>query len=230
MSEPLWRSEQRRLRQEKRRAHDRSWYQAVGGAMAGGIIGMAILSESRQMFAYALLIAIAATLVGAFAGFVFGIPKTVVFKDGARTENNTYTNNTNLEEISDWLTKILVGAGLVELSNIFLKLKAFGSGFMSDDLPLGPSGWIVAPALVITYSICGFLLAYLWARIYMTEELETPLPPAPGTPASPTPGTSTSPTPGAPTSPTPGTPTSPTPGTPTSSPTPETPASPTPET
>jgi hypothetical protein len=182
MQESEW-YEQKKIKREQRRAHDRSWYQAVGGAMGSGILAMAILSQNRQMFAYALFIAIAATLVGAFAGFIFGIPKTVAVPKAValntegNAKNNVLTNNTNLEEISDWLTKILVGAGLVELNTIFLKLQTFGSWFMSKDRPLGQAGWIVAPAIVIAYSVCGFLLAYLWARIYMKEELEpTPIP------------------------------------------------------
>jgi hypothetical protein len=156
----------------KRQAHDRSWYQAIGGAMLCGIIAMVIFATSLKMFACAFLIGIAATLVGAFAGFVFGIPKSITSQNGTNDERELFKTNTNLEEISDWLTKILVGAGLVELGKIASALRSFGDSFAGKDTPLGPSGWIIAPALVITYSVCGFLLAYLWARIYMLDELE----------------------------------------------------------
>jgi hypothetical protein len=168
----------------KKEQHDKSWYLVIAVAMAVGVLAMIILSSTLQMFACALLIGTAATLVGAFAGFVFGIPKTVSSSAGNDATQNAalkFRTNTNLEDISDWLTKILVGAGLVELNKVLDIFKSFGTSFnpplgKGDNLaklaPLGNFGWVVAPALVITYSICGFLLAYLWARIYMTSELE----------------------------------------------------------
>jgi hypothetical protein len=168
----------------KREQHDRSWYLVIAIAMAVGLLGMVILSSTLQKFACALLIGTAATLVGAFVGFVFGIPKTVsssAVNDATQNAALKFKGNTNLEDISDWLTKILVGAGLVELNKVFDIFKSFGTSFnpplgkgadQAKLAPLGNFGWVVAPALVITYSICGFLLAYLWARIYMTSELE----------------------------------------------------------
>src|SRR3954466_15129519 len=167
---------------EMKQKHDKSWYLVIGIAMVVGLIAMAVLSKSStsswQMFACCLLLGTAATLVGALAGFTFGIPKTVTSSAGSDKPKSVYTGNTNLEEISDWLTKILVGAGLVELSKVSDALNSFGSSFRGTNpppgpsLPLGPFGWIVAPALVITYGVCGFLLAYLWARIYLTQDLE----------------------------------------------------------
>lgn len=159
----------RRLaREDKAR---KAWYWAVGTAMLLGILGIVFLAFSRfEIYACALLIALAACLVGAFAGFLFGIPKTVT-SDATAAGGNEYTGNTNLEQISDWLTKILVGAGLVEFSNIYKALNTFGSGFKNSKA-LGAFGWVAAPALVIVYSICGFLLAYLWARIYLISDLE----------------------------------------------------------
>jgi hypothetical protein len=49
-----------------------------------------------------LLIGFASLTFGLFIGFLFGIPK-----HNAKTGSGNYTSNTNLEEISDWLTKIL---------------------------------------------------------------------------------------------------------------------------
>jgi hypothetical protein len=56
----------------------------------------------------------AAGFTGGLLGFIFGVPKTLAV--GSRTAGggpaNTSRTNTNLEQISDWLTQILVGAGL----------------------------------------------------------------------------------------------------------------------
>ncbi|HVT58567.1 MAG TPA: hypothetical protein VHR45_09215 [Thermoanaerobaculia bacterium] len=149
----------------------------VAAKSAGTAKSAAIPVGFFSVFSCSVLIALAATLGGAFLGFIFGIPKTVAggsagttTTTGTTATTTTYQGNTNLEQISDWLTKILVGAGLVELKQIFTSFQTFGSSFNGG--ALGPRGWIAAPALVIAYSTCGFLLAYLWARIYMTAELE----------------------------------------------------------
>jgi hypothetical protein len=37
---------------------------------------------------------------------------------GNEAQHPTNVTNTNLEQVSDWLTKILIGAGLAELTSI----------------------------------------------------------------------------------------------------------------
>lgn len=59
------------------------------------------------------IIALTSAIVGAFIGFIFGIPRTPAAKD---SEN--IGANTNLEEISDWITKIIVGVSLVQLNQL----------------------------------------------------------------------------------------------------------------
>jgi len=158
-------------------ADDTTWFHAVFGAMCIGLIGIFVSSwaeKSWEIFACSLFIGLASTLVGALLGFVFGVPKTVVATGSTPAGIGTttlYQGNTNLEQISDWLTKILVGAGLVELKNIPRALDVFGSKFIGNN-SLGPFGWVAAPTLAIAYCVCGFLLAYLWARIYMISDLE----------------------------------------------------------
>ena len=152
------------------RANYRPWFYTISVAAAAGFSGIVIYSwaeKSWSVFACAHLVGLAASQVGGLAGFIFGIPKTIATQ-GTTTEHQ---GNTNLEQISDWLTKILVGAGLVELKELPSALGAFGSTFRENNA-LGSLGWVVAPAIVITFSVCGFLLAYLWARIYMIAELE----------------------------------------------------------
>jgi hypothetical protein len=166
-----------RKRQDPRKdADDTAWFRAVIGAMIFGFISIFVYSWTQkswsQVLACALLIGLAAALVGALLGFVFGVPKTVakgakVLGDGA----SPYEGNTNLEEISDWLTKILVGAGLVQLKSLPGALDRFGAKFGSNG-SLGSFGWVTGPAVAISYCVCGFLLAYLWARIYMIGDLD----------------------------------------------------------
>jgi len=82
-----------------------------------------------------MLTAGAALLSGLWLGFIFAIPrvgepkggKTTAQAQGAHLPASTPQDglapfNANLVEISDWLTKIVVGVGLVELHAIPGKL------------------------------------------------------------------------------------------------------------
>src|SRR5689334_19231400 len=99
-------------------------------------------SPDFRTFAICVLIAAAALAAGLFLGFLFGIPKAAqepLPQSGtqtpagqvANTPNATATAqakaslkaNTNLVEISDWLTKMIVGVGLYQLSKLPGKLK-----------------------------------------------------------------------------------------------------------
>jgi hypothetical protein len=122
------------------------------------------------------LLAVAALFVGGFVGFLFGIPRTLqqseqVPADGrAASQPTRYQGNTNLEQISDWLTKILVGVGLTQLGKISASLTgmastlapAFGKREQAEPFVL---------ALLIFFGTVGFLFSYLWTRIFLAGAL-----------------------------------------------------------
>jgi hypothetical protein len=116
-----------------------------------------------------LFLAGASTLAGSIVGFLVGVPVRER-SPGADTSGRVapasgYRPNTNLEQISDWLTKIIVGIGLVQFPKIvhaFVLLAHFaGPAFGA-----APAGEIIAISIVIHYTLVGFfngfLLAYLW--------------------------------------------------------------------
>ncbi|HYC58327.1 MAG TPA: hypothetical protein VEK79_02060 [Thermoanaerobaculia bacterium] len=154
------------------------WVNAILIAMSAGLIGIGVYAWSQKSWSVlscALLIALAAALAGAIVGFIFGIPKsaataTSTTASGTVTATSEYQGNSNLEQISDWLTKILVGASLVQLGEIRAEFDKFGSRLDASG-SMGTAGWIAGPAIVIAYFVAGFLLAYLWARIYMARAL-----------------------------------------------------------
>jgi hypothetical protein len=85
--------------------------------------------------------------------------------------------NSNLVEISDWLTKIIVGVGLVELKTIPAKLGKLslylGHGLEGDDASkLLISGQSAGLAIMVFYSTVGFLMGYVWTRLYFSRDLE----------------------------------------------------------
>jgi len=120
----------------------------------------------------ALLVALAALLAGALLGFLFAIPRTVVGgeKDDTSQATTRYQANTNLEQISDWLTKILVGVGLTQISAVAPALSKY-----ADYVGAGLGGYAGSEpfsiGLLVFFAIEGFLISFIWTRIYFAGEL-----------------------------------------------------------
>src|SRR5260370_34176341 len=171
------------------------WSTYLGGAIAAGAIILFLYTlrtpTPLQSLATSLLTAGASLAAGILIGFLFGIPRTLQ-RTGQRTDTasgtggtESYGVNTNLEQISDWLTKIIVGVGLVQLTVIPGKLRALAdylaTAFGAQAVPSataqavpGAMTQAVPSAMVIGimcyFGIFGFLLGYLWTRIYLMSE------------------------------------------------------------
>ena len=128
----------------------------------------------------AVLWALAYFTVGATIGFLFGIPR-VLQQDVAPAQSSdagaapsvtsaTYNLrvNTNLEQISDWLTKIFVGLGLVELQRVPDHLNRAAT-FIAFGLTNGSK--FFAGSIIVYFSLLGFLGFYLITRLYIAGAL-----------------------------------------------------------
>lgn len=114
-----------------------------------------------------VLVAGASCLVGVLLGFLFGVPKTL--QGTATPETGTgYKVNTSLEEISDWLTKMIIGVGLVELKQIPAALMTLNE-YVARTLPAGYEAEPVVGATVVFYGAAGILLGYLSTRLYVSR-------------------------------------------------------------
>lgn len=118
--------------------------------------------------AVAALVAGGAFLVGGLLGFLFGIPRSLAGPEAAEERATTggYRPNTNLEQISDWLTKILVGVGLVQFTT-FAQHAGDLVTFLGPALGGDPLGESFAGATLVVYSVSGFLAFYLVTRLYL---------------------------------------------------------------
>jgi hypothetical protein len=163
------------------------WAIAIGGTQgwlsAFTVLGVATICSG------------AASLSGGLLGFLFGIPRSTettvrTHLDGsppaqpiaaadaaapipASARPNSSAGrpplrvNTNLEDISDGITKVLLGAGLAQANAIII-----GAGRLADFL--GPSfgpgsaGKAVAIATIIYGALEGFFAGYLATRLYLT--------------------------------------------------------------
>lgn len=120
-------------------------------------------------FGTAVAVAGAAALVGGIVGFLFGIPLTSQQTGQAAGQGDggpasgSFKPNTNLEQVSDWLTKIIIGIGLVQIGHALPALSKLAKSLSS---PLGglPSSSAFGLGLVIYFALLGFLFLYLWSR------------------------------------------------------------------
>jgi hypothetical protein len=137
-----------------------------------------------------LLWAFGICAVGAITGFLFAIPR-VVSDSGtqaatasgpaatpvvtasliAEVRRHRLAANTNLEQVSDWLTKIIVGVGLIELNKIpglidrlaLLMTPSFGDRSNSVS---------VATSVIVLFSAGGFLIGYVTTRSFLPHILQ----------------------------------------------------------
>lgn len=136
--------------------------------MALSLAGLLFHTRSPASISTALLWALACFASGAAAGFLFGIPKILQSTDAKQGDVSAYNQqvNTNLVEISDWLTKIIVGLGLINL----VKIPSF-VGRVSNTLALSmgdPQEHLAfAEALIICFFVVGFLFGYLSTRLFL---------------------------------------------------------------
>jgi hypothetical protein len=81
-----------------------------------------------------------------------------------------YAANSNLEQVSDWLTKIIVGVGLTQIPAIreyFSGLAAYlAPAFPAPAVP-SAQAQVAAAVLIIYGSIGGFLAGYLLTRMFL---------------------------------------------------------------
>jgi hypothetical protein len=136
------------------------------------LITYAAAREKERVATFVILFMLsgAAFLIGCLVGFLFGIPKSRTdgssripeSREAAERDAERYSDNANLEEVSDWLTKIIVGLGLAE----FAKFTGF-LGFIGESTRavLGDPGVLVLQGSILFFMVLGFIFCYLWTRV-----------------------------------------------------------------
>jgi hypothetical protein len=155
--------------------------------MGAGLLGILVNAAqfwNQGQFAsvtgLSIVMAGASAVGGGLLGFLFAIPRALPAKrevaPTSEAQPNTgdtpqYEVNTNLEEISDWLTKILVGVGLTELRNVPEAMESVAKR-LGPVLGGAPSSGAFAETLLLYFAICGFLEGYLWTRVFLAGEFQ----------------------------------------------------------
>lgn len=147
-------------------------------------IGMVLLVEigfaaaqtkPLAVLATLLMVSAAALASGGFLGFLFGVPRMLATRNDAepgneRDHRQAYAANTNLEQISDWLTKILVGAGLTQLGSIGRELHQL-IGAIAPAIAPAPQGAAFAGGALVLFTVGGFALGWLMTRLLLARAM-----------------------------------------------------------
>ena len=118
------------------------------------------------------LLSAASFISGGFIGCLFGIPRTLTSSlpavtqatsEGVKLAPVTVQPNTNLEQISDWLTKVLVGVGLTQITELKSLVPRLGIYLEPAFAPL-PAARIVGLSIIGAYTFAGFCFCYFESR------------------------------------------------------------------
>lgn len=139
-----------------------------------------------QTVSVGLLTASCTFVVGATIGFLFGIPRAMDSNEAGHkphpesdqpngTHHGGYGANTNLEQISDWLTKILVGVTLTQIEPIYNGFSKLATHVGTALQPAGDVivGSVFAGTILIYFLFCGFMLGYLCTRVFLPKIFTT---------------------------------------------------------
>ena len=122
------------------------------------LVALTSWSQGGLLISLHLLLGVCAGSVGGIIGFLFGIPHSATLSSPA-----TYRPSTNLEQVSDWLTKIIIGVGLVQADEIATRLAV--AGRLIGTIVPGASP-IVPQIIIVAFAALGFFSGYIWTRLY----------------------------------------------------------------
>lgn len=154
----------------------------LGAAAASGIMAWSDPAPPKWGVGLTLFLVYTASFtVGAFLGFLFGLPRARVIdpltseqaekSDGQTGLATKFLSNSNLIKVSDWLTTIIIGLTLVNLGELVPAVRELGNALR---VPLGNYDYsgVVGVAVAMGSVLAGFLLAYLWTSIKVRRMLE----------------------------------------------------------
>nr|WP_315200825.1 pYEATS domain-containing protein [uncultured Flavobacterium sp.] len=111
-----------------------------------------------------IILGIAAFVSSFFTGTLFGMPKRNNQKE------SDYSLNNSLVEISDWLTKIIVGLGLVNLKQIPGYLVSLGEYVRTSSKYDGQLLNIYSIGIVIYFGFLGLYIGYNYMRLVLSNK------------------------------------------------------------
>jgi hypothetical protein len=156
----------------------------VGIALFGGLLAASKCGYLSS--AGIIIVTLSAGLAGGAAiGFLFGIPRVLPNAElsvrstadsspsGKGSQTNSarrfLTSNSNLVEVSDWLTKIILGVSLTQIYRLNSLLAGFEALVADHAGPSDRGTPLAATILLVFATIAGFLAMYLETRFVVSR-------------------------------------------------------------
>jgi hypothetical protein len=152
-------------------------------SVAAGIAAGRGFADGVAVALTAFLLYASSSALGGVIGMLFGMPRSRLadaLNEGQTSEaagpsrpthRSKYLTNSNFIKVSDWLTTIIIGLGLVNIQNL-----APAAGSLRDSLsdPLGgtANAGLIGLGIVVVSFLTGFILAFLWTMIKLKLLLE----------------------------------------------------------
>lgn len=151
------------------RDYETSIFHTILGGFGIGIIGLIgyplfIATKGPQFIFIGLLIALASFASGFFLGTLFGMPKRINDATGH------YSLNNSLVEIADWLTKIIVGLGLVNLKQVPAYLVSIGVFVRETSGRKEQSIEVYTTSIVLYFGIFALYTGYNYMRLVLSNK------------------------------------------------------------
>jgi hypothetical protein len=128
------------------------------------------LSVSIRIFMLLWFTSASAFFFGSIAGMIFGIPRSAGRSDARGRSQSPSKAEENLEQIYDWLTKIIIGLILVNARQFLSFLGAIGDSIGMAIAPTAApidivivGGKIMGIGSIIYGFACGFLRLSFWS-------------------------------------------------------------------
>jgi hypothetical protein len=165
---------------------------AAGGFIAAGVLlSIVVFFHHLTLVPVAVMLSAASGGLGALLGFLFGVPKLVdspaepppdptveppqqlleLKQRREKIAKQRLLFNTNLGQVSDWVTKIVIGLGIAQFNKILEGSRWLGGRFGDVfDQGLDPAaGATFGMTVVISSVTFGFMLTYLWTTVRLPQ-------------------------------------------------------------
>lgn len=151
----------------------------VGIALSALVLVAALIifhDDDIALVPLTFMVAFASGGLGGILGFLFGIPKMADKSSAAEPDAGVAVAqrllfNTNLGQVSDWVTKIVIGLGIAQFDEILDGARWLGGQYAAVfDAGLSPSAAATyGLAVTISAATFSFMLAYLWTTTRLPE-------------------------------------------------------------
>lgn len=148
----------------------------AGVLLASNCAGFfAIYTRTEFGYSTAVMWALMCLCLGALIGFLFAVPKS----NPEHVSTQAFFANTNIELISDWATKIVIGLGLIHFVEIGQFVRTKSEELNKALVVPGGSGadhTLFAQALIVYFFVLGLIEGYLLTRMFLASQFNATTP------------------------------------------------------